>query len=83
MVAEMNVHVNPLNEITDSSGPCDALTRHREADRLTAVLIGDALGLPAEAITPTHRWAYGLGWLDEGCCCVNHRFEFTRPIEEG
>jgi hypothetical protein len=65
-----------------SAAPCDALTRHREADLNTRTLIGDRLGLPAEAITPTHRWAFGLGWLDEGCCCVNHRWEMTRDLEE-
>lgn len=63
------------------AAPCDALTRHRDADWLTRTLIAAALGISPDAVTTDDRFAWGVGWLDEGGCCVNHRFEFTRALE--
>lgn len=65
-----------------SIAPCDARARYREASRRTQMLIADALGVAPDAVTTWDRFAYDIGWLEEGCCCVNHRFEFTRALEE-
>ncbi len=65
-----------------STTTSDARARYRDANRRTRTLIADALGVAPDAVTTWDRLAYDVGWLDEGACCVNHRFEFTRELEE-
>lgn len=48
---------------------CSALLLQRaEPQRMTELLTGEALGLPA-AITPWQRWLHWAGGADDGCEC--------------